>query len=99
VAALRHLARSGGGLVVVDGEDPLAELPLPLGGLLTDAPLDQVRDALDEVDAAAATLGCTLEAPLMALSFLGLAVIPARKLTDHGLVDVNQGRLVPQPWG
>ncbi|MDZ7799338.1 MAG: adenine deaminase C-terminal domain-containing protein [Trueperaceae bacterium] len=99
VAALRRLARSGGGLVVVDGDATVAELPLPLGGLLSDAPLHEVRDALDGLDAAAAALGCTLEAPLMALSFLGLAVIPARKLTDHGLVDVNEGRLVPQPWG
>lgn len=97
--ALRRIETLEGGLVVADGAMVRAELALPLGGLLTDASLPEVRDALDRLDAVAAELGCTLPAPLMALSFLGLAVIPERKLTDHGLVDVVAGRLVPVPWG
>ena len=97
--ALRRLEALGGGLVAVAGDEVRAELPLPLGGLLTDAPLAEVVDALDRLDAAAEGLGCRLPAPLMALSFLGLAVIPELKLTDHGLVDVIAGRLVPVPWG
>jgi adenine deaminase len=99
VTALRRIEALGGGLVAVEGETVRAELPLPLGGLLTDASLVEVRDALDALDAAAADLGCDLPAPLMALSFLGLAVIPDLKLTDHGLVDVAAGTRVPVPWG
>ena len=97
--AFTRLAELDGGLVATDGERVLAELPLPLGGLLTDAPLPEVVAALDRLDAAAAGLGVTLPSPLMALSFLGLAVIPDLKLTDHGLVDVVAGRIVPVPWG
>lgn len=99
VTALRRVQALGGGLVAADGERILAELPLPLGGLLTDAPLPEVVEALDRLDAAAASLGVTLPSPLMALSFLGLAVIPELKLTDHGLVEVTEGRLLPLPWG
>jgi adenine deaminase len=99
LAALRRVEALGGGLVAVEGDTVRAELALPLGGLLTDAPLADVRDALDRLDAAAAQMGCDLPAPLMALSFLGLAVIPELKLTDHGLVDVTAGVRVPVPWG
>ena len=41
-AAVRRLANRGGGIVVVDGAEVLAELPLPVAGLLSDAPLDEV---------------------------------------------------------
>ncbi len=94
-AACRRLAALGGGFVAVAGGDVLAELPLPLAGIVTDAPLRDVADALDALDVAAASLGVTLPSPFMALSFLGLAVIPELKLTDRGLVDAARGRLVP----
>lgn len=97
--ALRRVAALGGGMVAVLGGEVLAELALPLGGLLSDAPLREVVADLDRLDDAAASLGVTLPSPLMALSFLGLAVIPELKLTDHGLVEVTAGRLVPVPWG
>ena len=97
--ALRRVAALGGGMVAVVGDEVLAELALPLGGLLTDAPLSEVVAGLDRLDAAASALGVTLPSPLMALSFLGLAVIPELKLTDHGLVEVTAGRVVPVPWG
>jgi len=95
LAACRRLAALGGGFVAVAGGEVLAELPLPLAGLVTDAPLSEVAAALDGLDAAARSLGVTLPAPFMALSFLGLAVIPELKLTDLGLVDVARWRLVP----
>ena len=93
-AALR-LEALGGGFVAVRGDEVLAELPLPVAGLLTDAPLDEVRRALDALEDAAAELGVGIASPFMTLSFLGLAVIPELRLTDHGLVDVNAGALVP----
>ena len=58
-AAVRRLANLGGGIVVVDGGEVLAELPLPVAGLLSDAPLDEVVAASRAVAAAARSLGCT----------------------------------------
>ena len=94
-AAVRRLANRGGGIVVVDGAEVLAEQPLPLAGLLSDAPLEAVVAQSEAIAAAASELGCTLEAPFQHLSFLALSVIPALKLTDLGLVDVDRFELVP----
>lgn len=94
-AAVRRLANRGGGIVVVDGAEVTAELPLPVAGLLSDAPLDEVLDASHAVIAAVRALGCELEAPFQHLAFLALSVIPSLKLTDRGLVDVDSFSLVP----
>jgi len=94
-AAVRRLANIGGGIVVVDGAQVLAELPLPVAGLLSDAPLDDVVARSRAIVAAAHELGSTVEAPFQLLSFLALSVIPRLKLTDRGLVDVDRFELVP----
>jgi adenine deaminase len=94
LAALR-LAELGGGFVVIDEGRVLAELPLPVAGLMSTAPLAEVRSGLDAVAAAARDLGVTDASVMMTLSFLGLAVIPALRLTDRGLVDVAAARIVP----
>ncbi|NUR77032.1 MAG: adenine deaminase [Thermoleophilia bacterium] len=94
-AAVRRLANRGGGIVVVDGAAVVAELPLPVAGLLSDAPLDEVLAASHEVIAAVRSLGCRLDAPFQHLAFLALSVIPSLKLTDRGLVDVDRFELVP----
>ena len=83
-----------GGVVAVDGDTVLAELPLPVAGVMSDQPIDEVRSAYDAIIEAAQQLGSTLADPLMAMSFMGLEVIPALKLTDVGLVDVEQFKLV-----
>lgn len=93
--AARRLAELGGGFVVIDEGRVLAELALPVAGLVSSAPLAEVRSGLDRVEAAARELGVTDAGVMMTLSFLGLAVIPALRLTDHGLVDVVSARLVP----
>jgi adenine deaminase len=93
-AAVRRLANRGGGIVVVDGAEVLAELPLPVAGLLSDAPLEEVVDRSHALAAAARELGCTLEAPFQHLAFLALSVIPSLKITDKGLVDVDRFELV-----
>jgi adenine deaminase len=93
--AVRRLANLGGGIVVTEGASVLAELPLPVAGLLSDAPLDDVVARSRDLVAAAAELGCTLEAPFQHLAFLALSVIPSLKLTDRGLVDVDRFELVP----
>jgi adenine deaminase len=98
-AAVRRLANRGGGIVVVDGAEVLAELTLPVAGLLSDAPLDDVVAASRAVIEAVRTLGCELEAPFQHLAFLALSVIPSLKLTDRGLVDVDRFELVPLEIG
>lgn len=89
-SAARAVIEAGGGLAVADGEEVRASLALPLAGLMTERPIEEVRDAMDRLRSAAHALGSPLRDPLMALSFLTLEVIPALKITDRGLVDVER---------
>ena len=95
VRAVGRLAELGGGCVVVDEGAVVAELPLTIAGLLSDAPLMEVVAASRGCVQAARALGCELESPFQTMSFLGLSVIPKLKLTDRGLVDVDRFELVP----
>ena len=92
--AIMRIAELGGGLVVVLDEEILAELPLPLAGLLSDRPVADVAAALEGLQQAARKLGSTLEDPFAPLSFLALSVIPKLRLTDHGLLDVERCSLI-----
>lgn len=93
--AARTLEEMGGGFAcVVDGE-VRARVPLPYGGLVSPLPVDALVHQLHALDAAAAELGCRLDHPCMTLSFLSLSVIPALKLTDQGLIDVETFTLLP----
>ncbi len=94
-AAAEAVVRMGGGQVAVAGERVLAELPLPIAGLMSDRPLEEVRARLEALNRAARELGCPLDSPLMSLSFLALVVIPELKLSDRGLVDVQRFDFVP----
>lgn len=95
VLAADAVIRHGGGLAVAAGGRVLAELPLPIAGLLSPAPLPEVAAALRRLHKVYHELGGTLSDPFMALSFLALPVIPALKLTDRGLVEVNRFQVVP----
>ena len=88
--AIQELTRLQGGQVAVAGGKVLAELPLPIAGLVSDQPLDRALKLIDDLNAAAHALGCKLHAPFMALSFLALSPIPALKLTDQGLIDATK---------
>ncbi|GAA5514522.1 adenine deaminase [Deinococcus carri] len=94
-AAGRALEELGGGVVVVADGEVRASLPLPYAGLMSDLPPQEAAARLTEVTAAARALGCTLPYPVTTLSFLGLSVIPALKLTPRGLLDVNAWQLLP----
>ena len=94
-AAIVAVQQMGGGLVVVDGTDQvMASLPLPVGGLMSDRPIAEVAAAYEMLLAAARSLGSNLRDPFTAMSFMALEVIPKLKLTDRGLVDVEQFRIV-----
>jgi len=93
--ALETISKMGGGLVVVSGQKVLASLPLPIAGLMTDLSITEVQRKIDTLQKASRDLGCKISDPFMTLSFLSLPVIPELKLTDRGLVDVNQFKIVP----
>ena len=93
--AVKHLVELQGGLAVVAGGRVLADLPLPVAGLISPEPLATVAAAYGRLQEAYLQLGGALDDPFMALSFLALPVIPELKLTDLGLVDVNKFEVVP----
>jgi adenine deaminase len=97
--AVQRLAEIGGGLVVIADRGVQAELPLPVAGLLSDAPLSEVVEASGACVEAAEALGCTYPAPFQTLSFLALSVIPKLKITDRGLIDVDRFELVSPSAG
>ncbi len=94
-AAVARLAELGGGQVALLDGRVLAEVALPIGGLMSDLPAAEVARAAARLDdVAASALGVSVAAPFMQLSFLGLSVLPALRLTDRGLVDVNSFSIV-----
>ena len=92
--AIQAIVATRGGMAVACGDTVLAQLPLPIAGLMSDQPIETVRRQMDELLDAARQLGSPLHNPFMALSFLSLPVIPSLKLTDRGLVDVDRFQLV-----
>jgi len=90
MAAVKAVERMGGGLVAARQGAVIAELPLPIAGLMSGRPLAEVASGWRRMREASRALGCSLREPFMALFFLALPVIPALKITDRGLVDVNR---------
>jgi adenine deaminase len=95
LVAVNYLRECGGGWVAVHDGVVLASLPLPVAGLMSDRNARALTPELEALHHAVKKMGCPLPAPFMALAFLALPVIPALKLTDKGLVDVNKFSLVP----
>jgi adenine deaminase len=87
VRAIDELENMQGGQIAVSGGVVRARLALPIAGLVSDRPLDEVIAQIAELNAAAREMGCELDAPFMTLSFLSLSPIPELKLTDQGLID------------
>ena len=93
--AANRLSEIEGGFVVVRDGEVLAELALPVAGLMSLERFEAVRDRLTDLRAAATSLGVTLREPFLQLAFLALPVIPALKITDRGLVDVTRFEIIP----
>ena len=93
--AVNRRAELGGGQVAVDAGRPAAEVPCPIGGLLSDRPVEEVAAAVTRMEEASRDLGVRIPAPFMAMSFLALSVVPELKITDRGLVDTVRFELVP----
>ncbi|MBU4173759.1 MAG: adenine deaminase [Actinobacteria bacterium] len=88
--AVEKVVAMGGGQAVAAGGEARAALALPIGGLMSPLPVAEVAGQVRELNLAAAGLGCSLQDPFMAMSFLALPVIPSLKITDMGLVDVGE---------
>lgn len=93
-ACARAIEAMQGGLAIAAGGQVLGQLALPIGGLLSTAPAEEVIAGLEAITAIAHDLGCTLPAPFMTISFIGLPTVPELGLTDMGLVDVRQHALI-----
>ncbi len=91
ITALRKLAEMGGGLTVTDGQEVKASFALPIGGLMSYLPPEEVAAKLAETENAAVDLGVKIHHPFMVLSFLCLSVIPELRITDQGYVDITKG--------
>jgi adenine deaminase len=94
IKVTEEINRLQGGLVVCANLEILASLPLPIAGLLSPEPLDVVVSQHEIVEKTAASLGNLPPSPFAILSFLALPVIPEIRLTDLGLVDVNESKLI-----
>ena len=93
--AANHIIQVGGGAVCVCDGEVLADVPLPIGGLMCEEPAESIAERNANLAEAIASLGAPEDsAPLMTMAFMGLAVIPNLKITTRGLVDVNKQQLV-----
>lgn len=92
--AVKEIEKLQGGLVVTGDGRVIASLPLPVAGLLSDEPLETVASKMSLMEKAAADLGVQISSPFSALSFLALPVIPELRLTDLGIVDVKEFRII-----
>lgn len=91
---VRAIERMQGGLVVCNGEEVLAEMALPVAGLLSDQKAERVILSLKRLNETAWVMGCTLPAPFMTLSFISLPTVPELGLTDMGLIDVSRHKII-----
>ena len=96
ILAVEEISRIGGGIVIVENGKILSCFPLPVAGLMTDLPAQEVADKQAELREIAHSLGVySFINPFLTLSFCSLPVIPALKLTDQGLVLVETGKYIP----
>ncbi|PAE09610.1 adenine deaminase [Terribacillus saccharophilus] len=92
--AANRLAEIGGGLVAVRDGKVLAELPMPIAGLMSDQPLETVVEQVSDLVKAWENLGCSITDPIMTFSLIALAVIPEIRITNRGLADVTTFELI-----
>ncbi|MFC0408957.1 adenine deaminase [Roseomonas elaeocarpi] len=93
--AVNRLGEIGGGFAVAEDGKVVAELPLPVAGLMSDRPFEEVARGLERMGEAGRALGITLADPFLQIAFLPLPVIPHLKITDRGMLDVDRMALLP----
>jgi len=93
-ACVQAIEEMQGGLAIASDGEVLGRLPLPIGGLLSEEPVGEIIQNLEEINSIYKSLGGTLPAPFMTISFIGLPTVPKLGLTDMGLVDVLEHILI-----
>jgi adenine deaminase len=94
VAALRQVRELGGGMVLVHQGQVLAEIPLPIGGLMSAGPLEDVATQMRAMKTLLREMGCPLEDPVFTLGFLSFSALPWIRLTPSGLLDVKNREIL-----
>ncbi len=92
--AANTVAKMGGGLAAVCDGWILSQMALPVGGIMSDKGAVEVMAGVEKMNQAARDLGCTIPAPFMTLSFISLPTVPSLGLTDLGLIDVLEHKLI-----
>ncbi|PAD34425.1 adenosine deaminase [Terribacillus saccharophilus] len=95
VLAANEVIRQQGGICCVKDGEILSLVQLPVGGILSEAPLKEVAAQVSDLTKSIKSLGYKHYNVLMSISTLSLPVSPALKLTDHGYIRVNEGNMVP----
>ncbi|MGM7723829.1 adenine deaminase C-terminal domain-containing protein [Metabacillus sp. Hm71] len=95
VLAANEVIRKQGGICCVENGKILSMLELPVGGILSEEPLDVISKQVDHLTNVLKSLGYKHYNVIMSLSTLSLPVSPELKITDYGLISVNEGKLVP----
>jgi adenine deaminase len=94
-AAVNRLRDVGGGMVFSLGEEIVVEIPLPIAGIMSDKPLDELACEINEFEEALKEMGCPLPRPFLALQTLPFTGLPFYRLTDRGLLDIRRCQLLP----
>jgi len=94
IIAVKQLVAAGGGMVVVRKGKVVAQISLPIAGLMSDKPVEQVADQVEQLKEAWVSLGCNLPSPYMNLALTTLSVIPKLRITDKGLLDTVNFKFV-----
>ncbi|MGH2560546.1 MAG: adenine deaminase C-terminal domain-containing protein, partial [Thermomicrobiales bacterium] len=89
LAAIATVADSQGGIAAIADGKVLGHLPLPIAGLLSDRPLEEVAATYAALEETAKTLGSPLPSPFGLLAFMALSVIPEARVTDRGFIRVG----------
>jgi len=93
-----ELVKSQGGKIIVENGKTLSHLPLPIAGLMSDMPFENVLEKLNHLSQAAEQIGCKIKDPFMSMAFLSLSVIPEIKITDRGLIDAKKFEVTDLFW-
>lgn len=92
--ALSWVIKNKGGMCAVSNSKILAGVPLPVGGILSEEPMDKLSTDVSSLQQALRNLGIAHVNPIMSMCTLTLPVSPELKITDKGLIDVNKSRVV-----
>ncbi len=93
--AANTLVEAGGGMAVVQNGQVLGLVPLPIAGLMSPLPVDQVSAQVEQLEKAWEQIGCRMVSPFMTMALISLACLPELRLTDRGLVDCTRFCFVP----